>query len=109
MAKKTFKIAIGTNTRFVRLDEAYEGIKDQTGIEPVVAGDLKQGDYPEKAQTLVDGGVLYQISVGLENGKRKRIYFSADSVQNHPNLVGETFGGSTVKSASPRRYTKLSA
>jgi hypothetical protein len=111
LKKQKFKITIGTNTRFVTLDERYaeSDISTLTGIEPAVAGDMKQGDYTEKIQALIDGGVLYKISVGLEAGKRTSIYFAADSVQKHPDLVDLSFGGKIIKSASPRKFTKLSA
>lgn len=109
MAKKTYKITIGTNNRFVRLDDKYTALASVTGIELAVAGDMKQGDYTEKIESLVNGGVLYQISAGLEVGKRKVIFVAADSLQKYNELIDLKWGDKTIKSASPRRYTKLSA
>jgi hypothetical protein len=109
MAKKTFKITIGTKTKFVRLDEAYTSIATEAGLELAVAGDIVNGDNTEKQAALISSGILFQLSVGFENGKRGRIVISSEKLATLHDLEGTSFKGKTIKSASLRTYSKIAA
>jgi hypothetical protein len=107
MAKKTYKITIGTETAFVSLPDTYDAIASEVGFDAVLPSDIKVGQFVPKQQELIESGILFQLSVGFEGKKRGRILTSIDKLANRGALVDKQFNGKTIKSVSIRTYSKL--
>lgn len=107
MLKKTYKGTIGTKEFFIELSDAYSAIVDDLGFEATTSASFGAGDFTASHKTLESAGLIGQLTLGLEGKKRAKCYISADKIAGRSNLVGKTFGGKAIKSASIRLYTKL--
>jgi hypothetical protein len=109
MAIKTFQGTLGTKKFNIDLPDDYTPIATEAGFEPVAAADVEAGDYSVPYNTLLDNYLIVQLSIGLANGKRTRMYISFEKLGARKELIGKSFRDSTIKSVTPRKYTKLVA
>jgi len=107
MVKKTYKGTIGTKEFFIELSDAYIAIVDDLGFTLTTPSDFVAGDFVANHKTLESAGLIGQLTLGLEGKKRSKCFISADKIAGRSNLVGKTFGGKAIKSASIRTYTRL--
>lgn len=105
--QKTYKGTIGTKEFFIELPESYSGIASDLGFEATTAADFKVGDFVPSHQVLLRNGIIFELSLGLKGKKRGRCVISAEKLANRNDLVGKTFNGKMVNSASIRTYSKL--
>ncbi|MEH1884883.1 hypothetical protein [Nostoc sp.] len=100
MAEKTYKnyLFVSNGINFsLKLSTDYDGIKDVVGLadmpnpQPVSLAD-------ESIPKLIRSGNAVKVSIGLDDKKRRKIFMAAN--KSFHGLVGKTFAGSTIKSAS---------
>jgi hypothetical protein len=109
MGIKTFQGTLGTKKFNIDLPGDYEPIAAAAGFELVAAADVEAGDYSAPLQTLLDNFLVVQLSVGLANKKRTRMVISFEKLGARKELIGKSFRNSTIRSVTPRKYTKLTA
>ena len=107
MLKKTYKGTIGTKEFFIELSDSYSAILDDLGFEATTAASFVAGDLVSSHKALEAGGIIGQLTLGLEGKKRAKCFISSDKIAGRSNLVGKSYGGKAIKSVSVRAYTKL--
>ena len=104
---KTYKGVIGTNSFFIELPDTYSAILSELGFTATAPGDVKTGDFVADHRTLIKNGLVFELTLGVTGGKRRRCLIGADNLANRGSLIGLSFGGKTITSASIRTYTRL--
>lgn len=105
--QKTFKGTVGTKEFFVSFPDTYTPIAAELGLTVTTSADISVGDFIPHHQTLKEGGLLFELTVGLANKKRKHLFTTIDKLANRNELIGKPFGGSTIQSVSMRTYSRL--
>ncbi|MEH2002360.1 MAG: hypothetical protein V7L00_27115 [Nostoc sp.] len=81
----------------LKLSSDYDGIKDAVGLKDM-PNPQPDSLADESLPKLLRSGNAIKVSIGLENKKRRKIFMAAN--KSFHALVGKTFAGSTIKSAS---------
>lgn len=107
MAKKLYKITSTGKTALLDFPDTYDGIASEIGFEAATSADADTIPNLDTVDVAIKSGLLSQVSIGLENGKRKHIFVAVDKLGGISALKGKSFGTSTIKTATLRRYRKL--
>ncbi len=107
MAKKLYKITSAGKTALLDFPDTYDGIASEIGFEAASSADIDTIPNLDNVDVAIRSGLIAQVSIGLENGKRKRVYVAIDKLGGISSLKGKSFGTSVVKSASLRTLRKL--
>jgi hypothetical protein len=105
--QKTFKGTIGTKEFFVEFPDSYTPLATELGLTTTTTADISAGDFVPHHQVLKENGLLFELTVGLANKKRKHLFITLDKLANRNELIGKPFGGSTIQSVSMRTYSRL--
>lgn len=97
---KTYKtyLFVSNGINFsVKLPTDYDAIKDVVGLSDMPSpqpASLADENIPN----LIRKGNAIKVTVGLANKKRRKVFMAANKSAN--SLVGKTYAGSVIKSAS---------
>ena len=81
----------------LRLPADYDNIKDAVGLKDMPSPQ-PDGLADESVPKLIRAGNAMKVTVGLDNKKRRKVFMAAN--KSFHALVGKSFAGSTIKSAS---------
>lgn len=107
MAKKLYKITSAGKTALLDFPDTYDGIASEIGFEAASSSDVDTIPNLDSVDVAIKSGLIAQVSIGLENGKRKKVFVAIDKLGGISALKGKSFGTSPIKSASLRQFRKL--
>ncbi|MEH2400511.1 hypothetical protein [Nostoc sp.] len=104
MTKKSYVLNSGGVQYALHLSSDYDGIKDACGITDMPAV-VPDNVVDESETSICRKGKAIKVSVGLENGKRRKVIVSTS--KSIKGLIGKSFGGSNIKSSSVVQHIRL--
>lgn len=104
MTKKAYVLNSGGVQYALHLSSDYDGIKDACGITDM-PNPVPDNVVDESETSICRKGKAIKVSVGLENGKRRKVIVG--SSKPIKGLIGKTFGGSNIKSSSVVQHIRL--
>ena len=104
MTKKSYVLNSGGVQYALHLSSDYDGIKEACGIADMPTP-VPDNVVDETEVSIRRKGKAIAVSVGLENGKRRKVIVSTSKPIK--GLIGKSFGGNTIKSASVVQPTRL--
>ncbi|MEH2014175.1 hypothetical protein [Nostoc sp.] len=104
MAKKAYVLNSGGVQYALHLSSDYDGIKEACGITDM-PNPVPDNVVDENETSICRKGKAIKVSVGLENGKRRKVIVG--SSKSIKGLIGKSFGGSNIKSSSVVQHIRL--
>lgn len=104
MTKKAYMLTVNGANYALHLSADYDGIKDACGLSDMPAQVPDNIDDEEQSSILRKGKAI-KVSIGLQNKKRRKVIMSA--LKPIKGLIGKSYAGSTIVSASIAQHIRL--